>query len=154
SSSGTTGTAQQIRIRGASSITLSNEPLVFIDGVKVSSRTLNDINIGGQGVSQLFDLNPEDIESIEVVKGPAAAALYGADASAGVIQVITKQGRPGAGRYTQTISLEYNQLDQNWTVPSNFAACTAAQVAPTSTSALCRGQEVGTIVTDNPLERN
>ena len=102
-SSGVSGTAQQIRIRGASSITLSNEPLVFVDGVKVSSRTLNDINIGGQGVSQLFDLNPEDIESIEVVKGPAAAALYGADASAGVIQVITKQGRPGAGRYTQTI---------------------------------------------------
>ena len=153
-SSGVTGTAQQIRIRGASSITLSNEPLVFIDGIKVSSRTLNDINIGGQGVSQLFDLNPADIERIEVVKGPAAAALYGADASAGVIQIFTKQGRPGADRYAQTISLEYNQLDQNWTPPSNFAACTEAQVAPTSTSELCRGQAIGTVVSDNPLDRN
>ncbi|HEU5207898.1 MAG TPA: TonB-dependent receptor plug domain-containing protein, partial [Longimicrobiales bacterium] len=73
SSSGTTGTAQQIRIRGASSITLSNEPLVFIDGIRASNRTITDIDVGGQGVSQLFDINPEDIESIEVVKGPAAA---------------------------------------------------------------------------------
>jgi len=154
SSSGTTGTAQQIRIRGASSITLSNEPLVFIDGVKASNRTLTDINIGGQGVSQLFDLNPEDIESIEVVKGPAAATLYGADASAGVIQIITKQGRPGANRYTQTISLEYNHIDQNWTPPMNFAACTADDVAPTSPVVLCRGLTAGAPISDQPLVRN
>src|SRR5690606_2190728 len=154
SSSGTTGTAQQIRIRGASSITLSNGPLVFIDGVKASNRTLTDINIGGQGVSQLFDLNPEDIESIEVVKGPAAATLYGADASAGVIQIITKQGRPGANRYTQTISLEYNHIDQNWTPPMNFAACTADDVAPTSPVVLCRGLTAGAPISDQPLVRN
>ncbi|MGH7445072.1 MAG: TonB-dependent receptor plug domain-containing protein, partial [Longimicrobiales bacterium] len=155
SSSGTTGTAQQIRIRGASSIELSNEPLVFIDGVKASNRTLTDINIGGQGVSQLFDLNPEDIESIEVVKGPAAATLYGADASAGVIQIFTKQGRPGANRYTQTISMEYNQLEQNWTPPANFSTCrTAEEVVATSPIVLCRGQEVGAVISDSPLIRN
>lgn len=154
SSSGTTGTAQQIRIRGASSITLSNEPLVFIDGIKASNRTISDINIGGQGVSQLFDLNPEDIESIEVVKGPAAATLYGADASAGVIQIITKQGRPGANRYSQTISVEYNQLDQNWTPPLNWAACRAADVVAGSGVVLCEGQAIGTPISDQPLIRN
>lgn len=153
-SSGTTGTAQQIRIRGASSITLSNEPLVFIDGIKASNRTMADINIGGQAVSQLFDLNPEDIESIEVVKGPAAATLYGADASAGVIQIITKQGRPGANRYSQTISLEYNQLDQNWTPPMNWGRCTASDVAPGSPVYLCQGLTVGTPISDQPLIRN
>lgn len=153
SSSGTSGTAQQIRIRGASSVTLSNEPLVFIDGVKASSRTLNDINIGGQGVSQLFDLNPEDIESIEVVKGPAAAALYGADASAGVIQVLTKRGQIGTDRYTQHISVEYNALDQTLTPPANFAACGEDDIAADSPTALCRGQTVGTVISDNPLER-
>lgn len=153
SSSGTSGTAQQIRIRGASSVTLSNEPLVFIDGVKVSSRTLTDINIGGQGVSQLFDLNPEDIESIEIVKGPAAAALYGADASAGVIQVLTKRGQIGTGRYTQNVSVEYNALDQTYTPPANFAACGEDDIAADSPATLCRGQAVGTIVSDNPLER-
>ncbi len=154
SSSGVSGTAQQIRIRGASSITLSNEPLVFIDGIKASNRTISDINIGGQGVSQLFDLNPEDIESIEVVKGPAAATLYGADASAGVIQIITKQGRPGANRYSQTISLEYNQLDQNWTPPSNWSRCRAADVVAGSGVVLCEGQAVDTPISDNPLVRN
>jgi len=153
-SSGTTGTAQQIRIRGASSITLSNEPLIFIDGIKASNRTMADINIGGQAVSQLFDLNPEDIESIEVVKGPAAATLYGADASAGVIQIITKQGRPGANRYSQTISLEYNQLDQNWTPPMNWGRCTASDVAPGSPVYLCQGLTVGTPISDQPLIRN
>lgn len=153
SSSGTSGTAQQIRIRGASSATLSNEPLVFIDGVKASSRTLNDINIGGQGVSQLFDLNPEDIESIEIVKGPAAASLYGADASAGVIQVLTKRGQIGTGRYTQNISLEYNSLERTFTPPANFSACEATDVAADSPAVLCRGQAVGTVVSDNPLER-
>lgn len=153
SSSGTSGTAQQIRIRGASSVTLSNEPLLFIDGVKVSSRTLTDIDIGGQGVSQLFDLNPEDIESIEIVKGPAAAALYGADASAGVIQVLTKRGQIGSGRYTQNISVEYNALDQTFTPPANFGACDEDAAAADSGVALCRGQPVGTIASDNPLER-
>ncbi|MHB1168348.1 MAG: SusC/RagA family TonB-linked outer membrane protein [Longimicrobiales bacterium] len=153
-SSGTTGTAQQIRIRGASSITLSNEPLVFIDGIKASNRTLTDINIGGQGVSQLFDINPEDIESIEVVKGPAAATLYGADASAGVIQIITKQGRPGANKYTQTISLEYNQLEHNWTPPLNWYACSADDVEADSGVEFCAGQSVGTLLSDQPLVRN
>ncbi len=152
SSSGVSGTAQQIRIRGASSISLSNEPLVFVDGVRANARTLNDINIGGQGVSQLFDLNPEDIDHIEVVKGPAAATLYGADASAGVIQIFTKKGRMGA-HFTQNISLEYNGIQPNWTPPANFAACSASRVGPTSSSDLCRGQPVGTVVSDNPLLR-
>ena len=152
-SSGTSGTAQQIRIRGASSISLSNEPLIFIDGVRADSRTQNNINVGGQGTSRLFDINPEDIESIEVVKGPAAATLYGADASAGVIQIITKKGRTGTSRFTQSISYEYNQIDPNFTPEANFGLCSAALVAPTSGRTLCVGQAPGTVVSDNPLER-
>lgn len=96
--SGTKGTATQIRIRGASSINLSNQPLLFIDGVRVNEGFVGS-GQSGQNFDRLNDLNPEEIESIEVVKGPAAATLYGADASAGVIQIITKKGRAGSNSF-------------------------------------------------------
>lgn len=153
SSSGSSGTSQQIRIRGASSISLSNEPLVFIDGVRANSSAQSLAGVGGQANSRLFDINPEDIESIEVVKGPAAATLYGADASSGVIQIITKKGRTGSGRFSQTVSLEYNNIDANFTPAPNAGTCTAAMVAAGSGRVLCEGQPVGTVVFDNPLVR-
>ncbi|MHB1071407.1 MAG: SusC/RagA family TonB-linked outer membrane protein [Gemmatimonadaceae bacterium] len=152
-SSGSSGTSQQIRIRGASSISLSNEPLVFIDGVRADSRAQMVTFTGGQANSRLFDINPEDIESIEVVKGPAAATLYGADASAGVIQIITKKGRAGANRFSQTLGLEYNDIDPNFTPLANFGTCSATQVKAGSGYALCEGLAAGTVVSDNPLQR-
>jgi TonB-linked SusC/RagA family outer membrane protein len=160
--SGSAGTAQQIRIRGASSISLSNEPIVFIDGVRADSRLQGGgvgRGVGGQGTSRLNDVNPDDIESIEVVKGPAAATLYGADASAGVIQIITKRGRAGSGAFSQSITAEYANIDPNFTPPDNFQFCRAADTARVSTAAgfsanpLCAGQPVGTLVSDNPLVR-
>jgi len=158
--SGATGTATRILIRGAASISLSNQPLVFIDGVRADGgfRALMNVSgtgsaSSGQAPSTLNDLNPADIESIEIVKGPAAATLYGADASAGVIQVITKRGRVGNRSFTQDVSLEYNVLNPNFEVPTNFATCTAALIAPASRNPLCRGKELNTIISDNPAER-
>lgn len=150
--SGSAGGARSIRIRGASSISLSNQPLIFIDGIRVSEEQ-NSPGVGGQLTDRLNDINPDDIESIEVVKGPAAATLYGADASAGVIQIITKKGRLGSNTFQQTLRIDYAQIDQNWTPPDNFGNCTAALVAPTSTNPLCRGQTAGMLIRDNPLER-
>jgi TonB-dependent starch-binding outer membrane protein SusC len=151
SHSGTSGTAQNIRIRGAASLNLSNEPIVFIDGIRADSRATQLYGVGGQGTSRLNDVRPEDIESIEVVKGPAAATLYGADASAGVIQIITKRGRTGSG-FSQSISAEYNTIDANFTPEANWGACSAAHVTQEART-LCFGQPVGTIVRDNPLVR-
>lgn len=152
-SSGTAGTANQIRIRGASSISLSNTPLVFIDGVRVNE-TFTGPGVGGQSLDRLNLINPDDIESIEVVKGPAAATLYGADASVGVIQIITKKGKMGQQGFRQTLRYEYTNVDQNWTPPDNFGLCnTAALVAATSTNPLCRNQPLNTLVRDNPLVR-
>jgi TonB-linked SusC/RagA family outer membrane protein len=151
-SSGTSGTAQSIRIRGASSISLSNEPLVFIDGIRADSRNRQIYGVGGQGGTRLNDLRPDDIESIEIVKGPAAATLYGADASAGVIQIITKKGRQGGG-FTQSVSLEYNTFKNEWTPPDNWGVCSAAHVADAKRT-LCYGQAAGTQVRDNPLLRH
>ena len=157
---GNTGTATRILVRGAASISLSNQPLVFIDGVRMDGGFRGLFNVSGSGSatsgqapSTLNDLNPNDIESIEIVKGPAAATLYGADASAGVIQIITKKGRVGARSFTQDASVEYNTITPNFTVPTNYATCTAALIAATSPNPLCRGQVLNTIIADNPAER-
>jgi TonB-linked SusC/RagA family outer membrane protein len=153
SASGTAGTSRRINIRGAASINLSNQPLIFIDGIRVNEGQPG-LGAGGQSADRLNNINPDDIESIEVVKGPAAATLYGADASAGVIQIITKSGRAGAQRFNQSITLETGTVDQNWTPPTNYAFCSAASILPASTNPLCRGQTTTTLVSDNPLVRS
>lgn len=150
--SGTKGVATSIRIRGASSINLSNQPLVFIDGVRLNEGFTSS-GQSGQQFDRFNDLNPEEIESIEVVKGPAAATLYGADASAGVIQIITKKGKAGSNTFTQSVRAEMSNSDKNFTPPDNYALCTTALVATTSTNPLCRGKAVGDLVSDNPLLR-
>ncbi|HEY7684981.1 MAG TPA: SusC/RagA family TonB-linked outer membrane protein, partial [Gemmatimonadales bacterium] len=157
SASGSSGTSNQIRVRGASSISLNNEPLLVIDGVAVvtGGGLQTDPGVfftGGQLYERLNDLDPDDIESIELVKGPAAATLYGANASTGVIQIITKRGRSGASRFSQSVSFDYNSIDRNFEPRTNYALCTAANVANTN-NLLCSGQAVGTLVSDNPLLR-
>ncbi|MEJ2540092.1 MAG: SusC/RagA family TonB-linked outer membrane protein [Gemmatimonadota bacterium] len=95
---GATGTSQRIRIRGTNSISLSNEPLVFVDGVQVNS-SFGGFGVGGQEPSRLNDLNPNDIANIEIIKGPAASATYGTAAANGVILITTKRGAPGATQW-------------------------------------------------------
>jgi TonB-linked SusC/RagA family outer membrane protein len=98
--SGETGAGSRVRIRGSNSISLSNDPLLIVDGVRVDNTSQSSaIGTGGQLPSRFNDINPEEIESIEIVKGPAAAALYGTAAANGVIQVTTKKGRSGKTRW-------------------------------------------------------
>jgi TonB-linked SusC/RagA family outer membrane protein len=93
---GQVGTGAQLRVRGVSSLSLSNDPILYIDGVRMDANAARGpAQRGGAGASRLNDINPEDIESIEVIKGPAASTLYGTEASNGVIQIITKRGRSG-----------------------------------------------------------
>lgn len=99
-SGGTSGTGSRIRVRGVNSLSLSNEPLIVVDGIRVTGGgNASSIGIGGQAPSRLDDFNPEEIESIEVLKGPAAAGLYGTQAANGVIQITTKRGRAGQTRW-------------------------------------------------------
>jgi TonB-linked SusC/RagA family outer membrane protein len=99
---GVVGSGPSIRIRGASSIALfGSEPLLYVDGIRVDNRagvgpnSQGAVFDNGSVINRLNDFNPEEIESLEIIKGPAAAALYGTEASAGVIQIITKRGRAG-----------------------------------------------------------
>lgn len=94
-SSGVVGGGARIRIRGAASFSLSDQPLIYVDGVRVNNQVSSGPMVqsfGGSPVSRLNDINPNDIESVEIIKGPAAATLYGTEASNGVIQIITKKG--------------------------------------------------------------
>lgn len=92
---GMVGAGPRIRIRGTATLSLSDQPLIYVDGVRVNNAVAagpTNQGYGSGSISRLGDFNPEDIASIEVIKGPAAATLYGTEASNGVIQIITKRG--------------------------------------------------------------
>ncbi|MGH7618824.1 MAG: SusC/RagA family TonB-linked outer membrane protein [Gemmatimonadaceae bacterium] len=99
-----TGANATIRIRGLSSLAtsgsgISNDPIYVIDGVRMAAGTIS-LGTGGTTASLLNTLDPNEIEDIEIVKGPSAATLYGTDAANGVIVISTKKGHAGATRWT------------------------------------------------------
>jgi TonB-linked SusC/RagA family outer membrane protein len=100
--SGQVGTGAQVRIRGQASLSLGNNPLLFVDGVRVNNQVASgpvSQAFGSSPISRLNDFNPSDIESIEVLKGPSATTLYGTEAANGVINIITKKGAAAAPRW-------------------------------------------------------
>lgn len=108
---GQVGGGSGIAIRGVSSVSLGAQPLIYIDGVRVDNSATKGPNTGSStNASAMGDLNPEEIESIEVIKGPAAATLYGTEASAGVIQIITKKGAVGAPEFTFEVAGGLNYM--------------------------------------------
>ncbi|MDZ7808274.1 MAG: TonB-dependent receptor plug domain-containing protein [Gracilimonas sp.] len=85
----------KIRIRGTSSLSMTNQPLIYVDGVRVNGGGGFAPGFGAGGLgspSGLSNINFDSIERVEILKGPAAATLYGSQASSGVIQIFTKQG--------------------------------------------------------------
>jgi TonB-linked SusC/RagA family outer membrane protein len=122
SSSGVPGASSSITIRGVSSISSSNQPLMIVDGLPVDNKTLNTgvlasdapgsatafSNRGVDFTNRIADLNPDDIESITVLKGPEGSALYGIDAANGVIIITTKRGKAGTGglEYSNSFRIE------------------------------------------------
>jgi TonB-linked SusC/RagA family outer membrane protein len=107
-----------VRLRGVGSIFGSSEPLYIVDGVIIDNSSANVINLNADaqgsriqaGTNRLADLNPNDIERIEVINGPAAAAIYGSRASNGVVQIFTKRGKSGKPQVTFTTSANSNSL--------------------------------------------
>jgi TonB-linked SusC/RagA family outer membrane protein len=108
--SGGAGNGGKIRIRGNSSLSLANEPLLYVDGVRVDNNLASGPQTFRTYTSRLNDFNPEEIESIEIIKGPAAATLYGTEASNGVIQIITKKGVRGRPKVNVTMGQGANWL--------------------------------------------
>ncbi len=117
-----------VRLRGPSTIVGSSDPLYIVDGVIVNNDSRQLIDLGGYAQNRLVDLNPADIDRIEIIKGAAAAAIYGSRANNGVVQIFTKKGREGKPQFnfsTQLRSsslrkkLEYNKVPFRFT---NFIA--------------------------------
>ena len=109
--SGQPGSTSTIRVRGTSSITAGNEPLWVVDGIPMMAsdfRQLSAVGVGG-GSSSTF-LNPNDIESITVLKDAAAASIYGSRAANGVILVTTKSGKSGRAKFTARAKYGVQQL--------------------------------------------
>ncbi|MEN9570691.1 MAG: hypothetical protein RL172_1922 [Bacteroidota bacterium] len=109
-----------VRLRGISSVSSSSEPLYIIDGVIVNNSTNRVTNtqggydganvVGAIGQSRMVDINPQDIDRVEVLNGAAAAAIYGSRANAGVVQIFTKKGRSGAPQISFSTSLMTSSL--------------------------------------------
>jgi TonB-dependent SusC/RagA subfamily outer membrane receptor len=101
-----------VRLRGTSSFISGSDPLYIVDGVIIdnSSSTLRDLGSRGNVQNRLADINPADIERIEVVRGAAAAALYGSRANNGVVQIFTKRGSLGRSRITLNTRVSRSEL--------------------------------------------
>ena len=91
---GAAGAGSSVRVRGINSLTQGNRPLIYVDGVRLFSEAL-PVSNQGQSSSPLNDIDPNDIERIEIIKGAAATTLYGTEASNGVVQIFTKSGAGG-----------------------------------------------------------
>ena len=128
--SGTIGSSSRIRIRGSNSVSLSNEPLFVIDGVRINSDNADQtFGVGGQGASRLLDINPEEIADIQILKGPSASAIYGTGSSNGVVLITTKRGVAGRTRWNFWSETGVN--NDNADYPTNYFGSRVA-TAPTN----------------------
>jgi TonB-linked SusC/RagA family outer membrane protein len=119
-SGGYTGEGARIRIRGSSSLSQNNEPVIYVDGIRMDNSASMFAPQGNP--SKLDDIAPESIERIEILKGAAAATLYGTEASNGVIQIFTKKGTSGAPRFTLQVDQTAISMPLNRVEPlSDFA---------------------------------
>ncbi|MEY3349921.1 MAG: hypothetical protein RIQ50_32, partial [Bacteroidota bacterium] len=114
--SGVAGASSSVVLRGFNSLSLSNQPLYVVDGVIIDNQTINETSSGGQGIglasdrpnrasdyqNRIADINPSDIETITVLKGPEATALYGSQASSGAIVISTRKAK------TNKLAVQYD----------------------------------------------
>src|SRR5438874_11360807 len=154
--SGDPGAGSFINIRGVNSILGPNQPLFIVDGVPMdnsafSTSNFNRIDDGGGQTTQFgqtegtvvsnraVDLNPNEIESVEILKGPAASAIYGSRAGAGVVLITTKSGRAGPTRFTFRSSSSFDDINHTYPLQTTFgrgdAGVAGDTTAPTPTTA-------------------
>lgn len=142
-SNGDPGAGSTIRIRGANSISGSSNPLIILDGVPIANNTQYG---GGNGVtggrtggtsqqSRLNDLNPSDIESVQILKGASAAALWGSRASNGVVVITTKNGKLGRPKISYKATKSFDQVNQRYELQDTWGQGRAGVYSPTRAEA-------------------
>lgn len=107
-SGGAPGSSSIILIRGGSSITGNNQPLFVVDGIPIDNSTSSSLEVAS--TNRASDINPADIESVSVLKGPAAAALYGIQAAGGAVIITTKRGKAGVSTVTYSGSISSDKV--------------------------------------------
>lgn len=150
STSGVPGASSVITIRGVSSISSSNQPLMIVDGLPYDNSTTNTQSLASDAptsalafnnrnvdfTNRAADINPEDIESITVLKGPEAAVLYGIDAANGAIVITTKRGRSGAGQFQYSDNFKFDNVRAKPEVQDEFGPSSVCTVG-TGLSSFC-----------------
>jgi TonB-linked SusC/RagA family outer membrane protein len=123
--SGAVDQEPKIRIRGTSSLSMSNQPLIYVDGIRINSGGGFAPGVGTGGVgspSALSNIDVNSIQRVEILKGPAAATLYGSQASAGVIQIFTKQGsQESAPKFDIEYGTTFYQMPDRFKKNAGFA---------------------------------
>lgn len=116
-SSGDVGSSSQIIIRGGQSLGGNNQPLFVVDGIPIDNTAMNGSSLEGIGssrqmdeINRAADIDPEDVKSISILKGPAAAALYGIDAAGGAIIITTKTGEKGEGKISYSNNFRWSMI--------------------------------------------
>jgi TonB-linked SusC/RagA family outer membrane protein len=138
-SGGDPGTSTAIRIRGTSTLAGTGQPTIIVDGMPINNATRVP-GLRGAGGSELqgpaygnraIDINPDDIESIEILKGPSAMSILGASAGAsGAILITTKRGRPGVTRYSFRSEMQLDRPVNHLPVQQRFTSGTGGEATP------------------------
>lgn len=117
-SGGAPGSSSIILIRGGSSITGNNQPLFVVDGIPIDNSTSSSLEVAS--TNRASDINPEDIENVSVLKGPAAAALYGIQAAGGAVIITTKRGKAGVSTVTYSGSISSDKVIGTPNIQTSF----------------------------------
>jgi len=158
--SGDPGAGSFINIRGISTLMGNNQPLFVIDGVPSDNSTYSTSNFnapddaggtlgqfgqseGTVSTNRAADINPNDIESVEILKGPSASAIYGSRAAAGVVLITTKSGRSGPTHFTFRSSSSFNDLNHSYPLQTSYGLGTQGVHADTSLGGQCDAPGAG-----------
>ncbi len=160
-SSGSPGASANIRIRGNTSITGSNSPLFVVDGIPISNDTYSSSAVGGVDQSnRAIDINPADIQSLTVLKGPAATVLYGIRAASGAIIITTKKGKKDTKPVvTLSTSWEVNEVNRLMPLQKEYSqGFDGVYIGPINQQAASWGAPISDLVFDGdenyPFDRN
>jgi TonB-linked SusC/RagA family outer membrane protein len=124
-----------VRLRGTSTVAGSGDPLYIVDGVIVNNNSSELLDLGGYSQNRMVDINPNDIDHMEIIKGAAAAAIYGSRASNGVVQIFTKKGKAGKTQFNFSSQLKISQLRKKMDVnmyPFRFNNTTVTDLTQTA----------------------
>ncbi|HEX7119370.1 MAG TPA: TonB-dependent receptor [Longimicrobiales bacterium] len=145
---GVPGGAAQIRIRGVHSVVGDGGVAVYVDGIPVDAAAVSFLDTGNLRRAGIAGIAPEDIASVEVLKGSTSTLWYGPAAAGGAILVTTRKASPGARGFTQRIVLEHGPVDPGAELPANWVRC------GDDPTGACAGQPPDMILSDRPLERD